>query len=197
MIKSLILLLLICITFLEARDNPFCPVEQDQQESLHKPIPIPDFKPKPIQVVIKKEINLEINTTIIKPLVSTQKSHIKTVLKPYIKPKKTTYIHKKKYIQIYTNTTLKVYIKSNHIKIKTQDLLLKPLHLQKPNRLVLDFGNDFVIYKSFKKDIRSQYIKGFEIGTHPCFYRITFLLKIKKHYKIKHTSYGYLITFLP
>ena len=203
--KQIFFAILLLSSILFARDNPFAPVAQDQLDLLHKPISICEFNQTKVTPTPKPEIKIAktfpVDTIQPKPqpqpiiaktikIIPAKTEHIK-----HIKHKRV--VHKTRYKQIYKNENLKIYLNQNHIKISTNDTLLKSWILRYPKRLVLDFGDDFVIYPSYQKNIRSRYIKSLKIGTHDCFYRVTLQLKNRTKYKIKNTSYGYLITLLP
>ncbi len=210
--KKIFFLILFSLSVLIARDNPFAPVKKEQIELLHKPIPICDFnKTKPTKI---KKTNIQPDIKIAKtiPIETLQPKEIKIIEqkpKPIvaktikITPKKIKHrkykkpIHKARYRQIYKNENLKIALANNHIKIITNDKLLKNWILKNPKRLVLDFGDDFIIYPSYQKTISSRFIKVLKIGTHDCFYRVTLELKNRNRYTIKNTSYGYFITLLP
>jgi len=111
--------------------------------------------------------------------------HVKR--KVYAKPKQRL---------IYSNANLKIYTLANRLKIVTDDCIIQDFRLRKPERLVLDFGDDFVLYDTIRKTIRSHYVKMLKIGTHDRFYRLTFVLSGDYRYRIKKYSDGYRITFL-
>jgi hypothetical protein len=203
--KATTLLLLLYSVTLFARENPFAPVEETtlQSEPLLQPAPKPDTqiiqiinsvtckvvekpepKPSPQKVWSKPLIQKVEKTTVIKPKPPLTGS------KRVVKIKR----HTARYKTIYHDQNLHIQIKGRHIKILTRDTLVKHFRLTHPNRLVLDFGDDFILFPSVNKKIHSPYIRRLKIGTHPCYYRVTLELTNKRRYKVKRVSNGYLIT---
>jgi hypothetical protein len=212
--KTVLFLFLFLILQLNARENPFAPVEKFGGEPLNKPLPVPDFEKKIIPVV-EKEAKCTVperNTTTIitpekvwkenkpskkikKPILFTHKK--KSVKKFHKKQKisKSKKIHiKPKFHLLYHDANLKIYNKGKSLKIITNDTLIDHFKLKSPNRLVLDFGDDFVIYDTITKKLHTPYLKTLKIGTHDTFYRLTFTLKKGYRYRLKKLSDGYLIT---
>ena len=211
-------LLLLQIHTLQARENPFAPVNQYGGEPLTKPLPAPDFQQEIVPVIkaakCRAEEPQETNTTqpkqvweTVKPVKKKKKPILFTKKKPSVKQisvckpvhkkhrtKKRPLHHKLKFHLIYSNDNLKIYTKGKALKIVTDDTVINDFKLKQPNRLVLDFGDDFVLYDTIRKPLRSPYIKMLKIGTHACFYRLTFVLAKNYRYRIKHLSNGYLIT---
>ena len=216
---------------LQARENPFVPVETYGGEPLVKPIPAPDFTPvKPIQ---KKETVIplpvlnqakceakppvkEQNRTKVwktqkvqepqivsskpakKPIlfVEKKKKHPKNVHRQKHKKVVKKRVHHAKYRLVYKNDNLKLYTKGRTLKIITDDKIIADFMLKSPARLVLDFGDDFVLYDTIHKFIKTPYIKEIKIGTHNCFYRLTLVLKKRYRYRLKPIRNGYIISFL-
>ena len=203
---------------LQARENPFAPVNQYGGEPLSKPLPAPDFKQENIPVIetVKQQAkkSQETNTTqqpklmqkTIKSakkkkkpiLFTTKKSPVKQThtYKPFSKKHRTKTKHtlrKQTFHLIYRNDNLKIYIKGKRLKIITKDTIINDFKLKHPDRLVLDFEDDFVLYHTIQQSIRSSYFKMLKIGTHSHFYRITFVLAKNYRYRIKNLAKGYLI----
>lgn len=221
-----VILLLLQVHTLSARENPFAPVERYGGEPVTRPLPAPDFHQEIVPVVkpVKHQAKVlqEINTTPQlkqpdkavksprkkttkkkKPILFTQKklSVKKTkkisVGKPVPKKHRTKKRHRHRrsnFQLIYGNDNLKIYAKGNKIKILTDDRVIDHFKLKRPDRLVLDFGDDFVFYDTFHKSVHSPYIKMLKIGTHTRFYRLTFVLSKNYRYRIKTRSDGYLIS---
>jgi hypothetical protein len=207
-----LLIFLMLFGTLQARENPFTPVPGFTCEAKQKPIPAPDFEKKLVPVIKSAQC---VATTKAPEARKTEKSQ--KVWKNFPPEKRTTVqplpipqpVHKKKRVhrikhirhhhaavfqRIYRNDNLTIYLKSNKIKIVTSDCLQKDFELKHPQRLVLDFGDDFVIYNSVDKPLHNALVKRVKIGTHACFYRVTFVLAKAMHYKVAHKIYGYLIT---
>ena len=206
------LLLLTSAATLTARENPFAPVENAalRNEPLPRPAPVPKFDQEIIQVINsvtcevtvkpKQEIETKPKKIWTKPVAKeVKKPVIKKVkpvlLKPKVTHKKVKKHHRKaRFKTIYHDQNLRIRVKGPFIKVITSDTLVKHFTLRNPSRLVLDFGDDFVIYPSIVKNVQTRYIKRLKIGTHPCFYRVTLELKKSKRYKVKRLPEGYLIT---
>ena len=212
-------LLLFQVHTLQARENPFAPVNQYGGEPLTKPLPAPDFQQEIVPVIKAAKCRAKephkTNTTQqpkqvwerTKPLKKKKKPILFTPKKPSVKQirickpvyekhrtKKRHIHHKLKFHLIYSNDNLKIYTKGKELKIVTDDTVINDFRLKQPGRLVLDFGDDFVLYDTIKKPVQSPYIKMLKIGTHSCFYRLTFVLAKNYRYRIRHLSNGYLIT---
>ena len=209
------LLLSVCAIALIARENPFAPVESVTLRNEPLPQPAPEFDKEIIQII--KSVTCEV---IEKPQPKPEpkkvwaKPAIQKVEKPAIKKpepiiSKPKIIHKKvkkvkkhhrkihqkaRYKTIYHDQNLRIRVKGPFVKVVTCDRLVSHFTLQNPSRLVLDFGDDFVIYPSISKKVHTRYVKRLKIGTHPCFYRVTLELKKSKRHKVKRLPDGYLIT---
>jgi len=136
-----------------------------------------------------------------KPILFVKKSSVTPKHRLHHKAVKQRPVKRKVYTKpkrrlIYSNANLKIYMKANRLKIVTDDCIIQDFRLRRPERLVLDFGDDFVLYDTIRKTIRSRYVKMLKIGTHDRFYRLTFVLSGDYRYRIKKKSNGYSITFL-
>ncbi len=196
--RYLIIWIILFSVTIEARENPFAPAGDSESEPLTKPIPAPEFQSPPLPVIKEAlcEASAKPSPTPAVKSVWKQKTipeKTKTIIK---KPERTVYKprHKKHYRRIYHNENLTIYIKANQIKIITDDRLQKRFKLSYPTRVVLDFGDDFVIYPSIDRHIHSRYLKRLKIGTHDCFYRVVLVTEKTKRYRIQKRSYGYLIS---
>ena len=197
-------LISLLISFSECRENPFAPVQNYAPLPVtSKPLPSPDLS-KEIAPVIEKAKCTAVETEIKKPVQKVWKTpQVKPSPKivstiPKIKKRHHTHKvkkrkHKPKFKLVYRNNDFKVYTKTNYIRIVTNDPLNEDMLIHRPPRLVLDFGNDCVIYETIHKSLRNPYVKTLKIGTHETFYRLTFVLKKNYSYNLKKTSYGYLI----
>lgn len=202
--KHIALLLSLFLTLaLNARENPFQPIKEFTSEPLTKPIPIADFEDrfehKIVSVIEKKaECKTVIDTKEAQDI-DKEEDVWKRVQTPPQKPKikqqrkSVKKFKKNRFTRIYEDQNLKIYTKSKHIKIVTKEKIQKHFTLRSPNRLVIDFKDDFFIYDSLKKRINSRYVKEIRLGTHDCFFRLTFVLTSRFSYKLIKASNGYLI----
>lgn len=188
--KKLLLLLLFCFEILTARENPFTPLDQK-----------PDFAPA---LDIQKRLDVFKEVKIPEPVkvVPITKKEIKA--KPIVK-KKITKVIKKKSLKtkvskkrktsklLYHGNFSKIKYTYNQIKIYTKDAMLQNFKLNNPYRLVFDFER-FDVLKPYTKKINSKKLKSLKVGHHDYFYRTVFTLRKSTRYRVKKTSYGYLIT---
>ncbi len=218
------LMFLITLT-LYARENPFVPVATYGGEPPVTPLPVPDFhpKPEPIQVIneakcIAKPLppteSAEQNKTSVWKQTPKPRKHPKPILfvEKKIKKRSTprrkivhhtrkrhTIHHHHKTIRwrlLYKDTNLQILHKGNQLKILGHDPIVTDFMISNPPRLVLDFGNDFVYYETVRRNIStSSILKQLKIGTHDCFYRVTFMLKHSAKYHLRKIKRGYLISF--
>jgi len=212
-IAKILLLTLAWSTLLPARENPFAPARDFESEPLTKPIPAPEFDDK-IVPIIQKAICVSAKPkptaapkpapvwkpTPKKPAALTPPAPKPVTVKPKVhrKPKvvkKHRKIHHaERYNLLYRNDNLRIYAGSHRIKIVTTDCLQKHFRLTRPDRIVLDFGDDFVIYPSIARRVHHLILREIRIGTHACFYRVTLQLDRPHRYSLSHRPYGYLIT---
>jgi len=188
--KKIVLISLIFISVLTARENPFSSLEKVEEPKLTLP-----------KLVVKKPIKTEVakNKEPKKiPEVKIKKTIPKVVKKPIKKRKKAKTkkrkIHKvtSKTKLIYNGKFAKIKLYKNTIKIITKDTKLQHLKLISPNRLAVDFER-FDVVRPFSKKVYSTHVKNLKVGHHDYFYRTTFRLAKNYRYKITKKSYGYLI----
>lgn len=212
----LLLSLLLFSLILHARENPFAPPATVGNMPLQAPIPTPDLDrelvpvinqaqcvaapkapetnkretPKKVWKHFPPEQNATAKPPVKTPLVAQKRKTVHKRHKVH-RPKKR---HVRHYRLVYRNDNLKIYLKPHRIRIVTSDCLQKHFRLRNPHRLVLDFGDDFVIYDTVSKPLHTGVFKRLKIGTHACFYRVTFVLAAARHYRVHRKPYGYLIT---
>ncbi len=207
--KVIILLLLLLHTLI-ARENPFEPVyhgpkikddiipllhitssqtSTSPSKSLIKPSII-----KPINKAVEKCKTIQVTKSIpqetvpISPTIMIAKK-IDTISKPTMKKKR-----KIGYKTIYQNYFLKVQTNYKNFKIITEDSLRKKVRYTHPARIAFDF--DRLQYFHTKNiTFNSAFAKKIKFGSHHDFYRITVQLNRYKHYKLTKRPYGYLLSF--
>ncbi len=204
---KILLLTLAWSMLLLARENPFAPAGDFESEPLTKPIPSPDFDDKIVPIIQKAIcVSAEPKPTATpkpapvwkptpKPAAVTPTKPKPKVHKKAKRVKKVRKIrHRAHYRLLYRNDNLRIYAGSHRIKIVTTDCLQKHFRLTRPDRIVLDFGDDFVIYPSIARRVHHPILREIRIGTHACFYRVTLQLDHPHRYSLSHRPYGYLIT---
>jgi len=186
-----IVLFLLVITFLSARENPFIPVVTNENNNL-----------------IKRQTFKEINTTlpsdarILKSVTFTYQTLTGSILTKTINIDKAINWHSPIYIsqKNIINRPMKVklaflnfYIDKYKLLIDTTDTMIRHFVLVKPFRVIFDFkaNKSFLTYT--KKT--NTFIKKIVIGNHSGFYRV--VLYTDGVYKpiIKKTAEGYLVEF--
>ena len=180
---------------LNARENPFQPAQSLKSEPLSKPISSTVLEENEIEAVDEITTYKIVNNRPLseKPVneIYQEEVTVKKPIKEVIKSKPKARFH-----LVYRDENLKIYTKSNHIKIITKKIIQKHFALKLPYRIVFDFNDDFYIYNTLSKKITNRYLKEIRLGTHKYFYRLTFVLKQNCGYKIKKISNGYLIKLL-
>ncbi len=201
------LLVFLSFILLDARENPFFPVEGQKDipytSNSIKPIPKLDkvsLKFPPSSRVIKKvtieyenlDASLAKKSIVInkiidwhKPLIITQDNKVKLVKNG----RKVKQMHKKVFAYRY----LTFFRYGRIIKIKTKDKLIRNFLLARPHRIVLDFKRDTNL-KSYIKNFDSDIIKKIKIGNHEGYYRVVIELDGPYVYKLKRTTNSYTIT---
>jgi hypothetical protein len=210
-VKSLPLLLL-TLSLLIARENPFEPVYNlpKVQEDI---IPLLNIKTSPAfqspttlvqaksdtrslplstpkKIVPSKEsAQATCNETKIKetPTITTKPSKVK-VKKSHKKDKKRTH-----YRTIYKNYFLKVVTNGKYFKIFSNDRLLQKQYFSHPKRVALDFER-LQYFHTKNITMHSKFVNKVKFGSHHEFYRITLELKNRTKSKLIKKPYGYLLT---
>jgi len=86
---------------------------------------------------------------------------------------------------------IRFYAYDKTLKITTKDKLLRDFLLVKPHRIVCDFQKDIDI-RSYVKKIPKGVFKKIRIGTHKGYYRVVIELDGYYNYSMKKTNDGYL-----
>jgi len=186
-----IILFLLLITFLSARENPFIPVVSNENNNLIK-----------TQIFQEAHIKLPSDARILKSVTFTYQTLTGSILTKTININKTINWHSPIYISqkniINKPTKIKVaflnfYIDKYKLLIDTTDSMIRHFVLVRPFRVIFDFkaNRSFLTYS--KKT--NTFIKKIVIGNHSSFYRV--VLYTDGVYKaiIKKTAEGYLVEF--
>jgi len=195
---------------LEARENPFFPVDssQDIPVTTNQVENLPPLKRASIELpstarvveeiivryknldgsIATKSIELEHAVDWHLPLfISQEYCSSKKVLKEEPKSEKASYkeIAKLPFISFYIN--------HKKMKIITKDKLLRHFLLVKPHRIVCDFARDTDIRSYIKNGPKGSLFKKLRIGTHKGYYRVVIELDGYYTYIIKKDAQGYVI----
>lgn len=213
MLKLLVIFLLL-LTSLSARENPFFPSKNETDIPLSTNIvsvveplkratlTLPStartlesitvtYKNLDGSIVSKKEL-LGNSVDWHLPIFISQniggnekKTHPKSISK---KSEKFTKIASLPFISLHTS--------KQRLKIITKDKMLRNFLLTKPHRIVCDFKRDIDIRSYEKKITANSQVKRVRFGNHKGYYRV--VIELDGHYKYKLTDYknGYYINLL-
>jgi hypothetical protein len=202
--RMLLIVFLIPITFLFARDNPFdSPFKRLETKTDYIPLVTikkeiikvkPIVKVAPTPIIIKQEPKKFLLPPIIIDEIPVVKCCIKKekIKKPKVKKVKRYKRKVQKQKTIYKNYFLKITTDKKSIKIYTKDCLLKKSVFKNPKRVVLDFKR-LQHFKTKSTKIYNSNIKAIKVGSHNCTYRVTIDEDRKTNLRVKKTNYGYLI----
>ncbi len=101
-----------------------------------------------------------------------------------------------KYKKVASLKFISFHVKKNKMKILTKDTMLRNFLLVKPHRIVCDFKRD-TDTGSFVKSLQEGFLfTKIRVGTHKGYYRVVIELDGYYSYKIKNIRGGYIITLL-
>ncbi|RLA70649.1 MAG: hypothetical protein DRG24_06585 [Epsilonproteobacteria bacterium] len=173
--KTILSFLLLCTIVLEARENPFFPVES---------------KPENIQrKIVKPVATLEVNEeTVIEISESTASLKELNTSLPIIKKAVVTDVSETVNFQY-----IRIIVSENKIRIETKDKLKKVFIAENPKVIILNFYHhvDFATKKR-KFDIVPFY--EVRLGAHKKYYSFVVELTEKRRYNVKKVQYGYELT---
>lgn len=216
MIRYFIFILLM-ISSLDARENPFFPSDGEVD------IPTTSNQSKKLPPLKRVAVTLPSSARTIESMTITYKDldgsvhdkkeilnnaidwHIPLFLSQNIEagassnkrtPLKTKVKKQKKFSKIASLKFISLYNRDNEIKITTKDKLLREFLLVKPHRIVCDFKRDIDI-RSYEKHIKSKsVVKRVRIGNHSGYYRVVIELDGYYRYKSKKIANGYIFSLL-
>ena len=210
MLRSVLFFLLFIISLLEARENPFFPVDKSQDLPLtsnqikkapllkRATITLPSTAREVESVTIKYK---NLDGSITQKTVLLQNSidwHLPLFLSqnynlngsPVCVKKSKKQVYKK----IFSLKFIHFYEQKNRLKILTTDKLLRNFLLVKPHRIVCDFKRDTNIRSFIKKGLKGSVFKKIRVGTHAGYYRVVIELDGFYRYKVHKIASGYLFT---
>ena len=100
---------------------------------------------------------------------------------------------KEKYKKLASIKFASFYTSDKNLKVLTKDKLLRNFLLVQPHRIVLDFKRDASIKTLIKNHENSVFTK-LKVGNHSGYYRAVIELDGHYRYKIKKTSNGYIFS---
>jgi hypothetical protein len=211
------LLICLCYLFLQARENPFFPVESAQD------IPFTSNQVTTLPVLKRATITLPSTARTLESVTVEYKNldgslaHKKVVIQNAIdwhlplfisqnynesnvevtaQKNAKKHVKKAQYKKITSLKFIAFYVQKNKLKIVTKDKMLRNFLLVKPHRIVCDFKRDTDIGSFVKSaDTKSLFTK-IRIGTHKGYYRVVIELDGYYSYKLDHIPEGYMITLL-
>ncbi len=202
MIRVLLVLLLL-LGVLYARENPFFAVkgEKDMPYTSNENRTLPPLKKAtvflPTQARIIQKITVEyksLDGSIGKKSINLQNSvdwHLPIfILQNY---KKNVYnpIKKEKFKKLFSFKYASFFSRAKSIKIITKDKIIRDFLLVNPHRIVIDFKRD-ANFRSYMKKNKDTIFTKINIGNHAGYYRVVIRLDGQYVFKKKKISDGYM-----
>ncbi len=215
--RRVLLLIFLCSLLLQARENPFFPVDSAQD------IPLTSNQIKTLPQLKRATLTLPSTARTIESVTVEYKNldgsiaHKKIAIQNAIdwhlpifisqnynevndevgvKKQKVKHAEKVHYKKIATLKFISFYADKNRLKIITKDKMLRNFLLVKPHRIVCDFKRETDIGSYVKNAYKNSYFTKIRVGTHKGYYRVVIELDGYYSYKIDHISSGYMITLL-
>ena len=204
-------LLLICLYSLvmQARENPFFPVENAQD------IPLTSNQVRMLPRLKRATVSLPSTARTLQSVTVAYKNldgsiaHKKVLLQNridwhlpifisqnYNESTENIRVKKEKYKKIASLKFISFYVKKNRLKILTKDKLLRNFLLAKPQRIVCDFKRDTDIGSFIKRAHEKSLFTKIRVGTHKGYYRVVIELDGYYTYHIDRIQDGYIIELL-
>ncbi len=209
MIKILLFICCLYPFFLQARENPFFPINSGQD------IPLTSNQVKSLPRLKRATMTLPSTARAIESVTVAYKNidgsitHKKVVIQnaidwhlpifisqSYNESNKQITAKKSHYKKIISLKFISFYAEKNRLKINTKDKLLRNFLLVKPHRIVCDFKRDTDIGSYAKNAYKNALFTKIRIGTHKGYYRVVIKLDGYYTYKLNQIQNGYLITLL-
>jgi len=197
---------------LYARENPFFPVNSDEETPLtsNKFENIPPLQRATITLpssarviesirvsyknldgsIATKEIQLNNTIDWHLPLFISQNYNVLEK-----RERKKEKVKKRAFIEIASLKFIHFYAQGKILKIVTEDKMLRHFLLVKPHRIVCDFKRDTDI-GSFVKKVKSSLFQEIRVGTHKGYYRVVIRLDGYYQYRVEKNPTGYIFTLL-
>ncbi len=194
----IVLLALLCIGLLEARENPFKPMVETQQMPVtdNTPTVKKDFQSREIQLPngakILKFIDLyyQDSTGEVRKKTVTIDQKIDWHLPLRLSHQKKQESVQKRYEPIAGTAIVQ---KGSSVIIETADKLLRNFHLADPFKVILDFKSGKSFYT--KSVSMKPPFKKAVIGDHREYYRVVFELDAVYEYELRQTAQGVVLEF--
>ena len=217
MMKFLLLLLIIPLSLLFGRENPFFPVDSVEAMPLtsnqiekapplkRATIVLPSTARTLESVTVEytkldgsigtKKIQLHNSVDWHLPLFISQNygasPEVSRVINKKVSNKSVT---KQLFKKVAALPFIKFYADAKELKVLTKDKLLRSFLLVKPHRIVCDFKRQTDI-RSYIKHLPKPYLfKEIRVGTHKGYYRVVIELDGYYQYKVKKIKSGYIFT---
>ena len=87
---------------------------------------------------------------------------------------------------------IRFLVRSDGMKIETEDKLIKHFSIMKPTRFILDFKSD-ADFPTRSRALHRPPFKALRMGVHKGFYRVVLELEGSHDYSIKPYRYGYIL----
>jgi len=212
-------LLLGCLSFLllQARENPFFPIDlaQDIPLTSNQVNTLPMLKratltlpstARTIQSVTVEYKNLDGSIAHKKVLVRNaidwhlpifiSQNYNESNDKAVARKKVIKQTKKVNYKKIASLKFISFYAKQKKLKILTKDKILRNFLLVKPQRIVCDFKRETDIGSFIKSISEKSLFTKIRVGTHKGYYRVVIELDGYYSYKLEHIPGGYMIKLL-
>jgi len=217
--KKLFLLLLSLPIIILARENPFFPVENEQEipltsNQIKEPpllkratVTLPStartiegvtIKYKNLDgSIAKKRIRLQNKIDWHLPIFISQDYGSSPEMPQVIKKKiKKKIVKKEIFNEVGSLGFIKFYVSGKKLKVVTKDKILRNFLLVKPHRIVCDFKRETDI-RSFVKDLGSKSVfTKIKVGTHSGYYRVVIELDGYYKYELDKIPEGYMFTLI-
>jgi len=215
MIIKPLLLILFLLTALDARENPFFPVDSSEEISVttNQINTIPPLKRASIELpstarvlesvtiryknldgsIATKSVEIKEGVDWHLPLFISQ-SYCSNDSKTTKSQVKTLKVKQEKALEVLNLDFIRFVVTGNQIKIITKDKLLRDFLLIKPHRIVCDFKRDIDIRSYITKLPKGLVFKRIRIGAHKGYYRVVVELDGYYTYRLKKENSAYIFT---
>ncbi len=201
--KKIVLLLILSISFLIARDNPFEPVVSSKNigmatnlTSTLKSLKIQKIKlPSSVRVLKKvtfKVLNVDGSVSDLSYKVNKKVDWHRDIIlsNSNIKIEKISKKISPKNIKVFK--FLSFLVNGNTIFIKSKDKMIREMFFAKPYKIAIDFKRDVSFYTKIIRLKKSPFV-SIVVGNHGDFYRIVLNLDGEYRYKITKNMQGYFV----
>ena len=196
----------ITIVLLNARENPFFPVDGSKDISLglentihlaplqRATLTLPSTARVVEDVCVKyKNLDGSISQKCTK-LHNSIDWHLPLFISQSYQTKTKSSRKKIHYTRLLSLKFIKFYAHAKELKIVTKDKLLRDFLLVRPHRIVCDFKRDIAMKSFQKKFSKKSLFRSIKMGTHKGYYRVVIELDGYYQYTIQKTSRGYILT---